>query len=81
MKNNLVSYGYISKGRMKDGVDDLFKKKNLKISSRDRQLFGHLKKYPNVRINYMNAKEIVNSLGTGVCDLAITGIDTDSITS
>ena len=75
MKNNLVSYGYISKGRMKDGVDALFKKKNLKISSRDRQLFGHLKKYPNVRINYMNAKEIVNSLGTGVCDIAITGID------
>ena len=75
MKNNLVSIGYISKGRMKEGVDSLFKKKNLKISSRDRQLFGYLKKYPNVRINYMSAKEIVNSLGTGVCDLAITGID------
>ena len=75
MKNNLVSIGYISKGRMKEGVDALFKKKNLKISSRDRQLFGYLKKYPNVRINYMSAKEIVNSLGTGVCDIAITGID------
>ena len=75
MKNNLVSIGYISKGRMKEGVDSLFKKKNLKISSRDRQLFGYLKKYPNVRINYMSAKEIVNSLGTGVCDIAITGID------
>ena len=75
MKNNLVSIGYIAKGRMKEGVDALFKKKNLKISSRDRQLFGYLKKYPNVRINYMSAKEIVNSLGTGVCDIAITGID------
>ena len=75
MKNNLVSIGYIAKGRMKEGVDSLFKKKNLKISSRDRQLFGYLKKYPNVRINYMSAKEIVNSLGTGICDLAITGID------
>ena len=75
MKNNLVSIGYIAKGRMKEGVDSLFKKKNLKISSRDRQLFGYLKKYPNVRINYMSAKEIVNSLGTGVCDIAITGID------
>ena len=30
MKNNLVSYGYISKGRMKDGVDTLFKKKKFK---------------------------------------------------
>ena len=75
MKNNLVSIGYISKGRMKEGVDSLFKKKNLKISSRDRQLFGYLKKYPNVRINYMSAKQIVNSLGAGICDIAITGID------
>ena len=49
MKNNLVSIGYIAKGRMKEGVDSLFKKKNLKISSRYRQLFGYLKKYPNVR--------------------------------
>ena len=76
MKNNLITIAYASKGRIKNGVDFLFKNKKLKIFSRgSRNLFGYIKKKPNIQIMYMKSKEIIHSLGTGICDIGISGID------
>ena len=79
MKNNFINVGLISKGRMMESAQDIFKKKKLKIYSKqgDRDLFGYVKNknFKNVRIMYMNAKEIIESLGTGVLDVGIGALD------
>ena len=79
MKNNIVNVGLINKGRMMSSAQDIFKKKKIKIYTKkgDRDLFGYVKNknYKNVRIWYMSAKEIIQSLGTGVLDVGIGALD------
>ena len=58
----------LSKGRMKAEAEKVFKKKKLKIiRESERSLIGSIKGYPNIRVLYMNATEIVEALGKGIC--------------
>ena len=70
MKNDFINVGLISKGRMMKSAQDIFKKKKLKIYSKqgERDLFGYIKNknFKNVRIIYMASKEIVESLGVKI---------------
>ena len=67
MKNNFVNVGLISKGRMMESAQKIFKKK-LKIYKKygERDLFGYIKdkKFKNVRVWYLSPKEIIESVGT-----------------
>jgi len=66
----------LSKGRMKDEAEKVFKKKKLKIiRESERSLIGSIKGYPNIRVLYMNATEIVEALGKGIGDIGISGKD------
>tara|TARA_B100000470_G_C19756886_1_gene376416 strand:+ start:550 stop:1233 length:684 start_codon:yes stop_codon:yes gene_type:complete len=76
MKNKFINIAVVSKGRLKIGTENLFKKKKLKILSKsERSLLGFIKGYPSIRVMYMNSKEIIEALGTGVCDVGISGKD------
>jgi ATP phosphoribosyltransferase len=66
----------LSKGRMKAEAEKVFKKKKLKIfRESERSLIGSIKGYPNIRVLYMNATEIVEALGKGIGDVGISGKD------
>ena len=66
----------LSKGRMKAEAEKVFKKKKLKIiRDSERSLIGSIKGYPNIRVLYMNATEIVEALGKGIGDIGISGKD------
>ncbi len=66
----------LSKGRMKAEAEKVFKKKKLKIiRESERSLIGSIKGYPNIRVLYMNATEIVEALGKEIGDIGISGKD------
>ena len=66
----------LSKGRMKAEAEKVFKKKKLKIiRESERSLIGSIKGYPNIRVLYMNATEIIEALGKGIGDIGISGKD------
>ena len=66
----------LSKGRMKAEAEKVFKKNKLKITREsERSLIGSIKGYPNIRILYMNATEIIEALGKGIGDIGISGKD------
>ncbi len=79
MKRDFVNIGLISKGRMMECAQKIFKKNKLKIykKSGERDLFGYIKdkKFQNVRIWYLSPKEIIESVGTGVLDAGIGALD------
>ena len=79
MKSDFVNIGLISKGRMMESAQKIFKKNKLKIykKSGERDLFGYIKdkKFQNVRIWYLSPKEIIESVGTGVLDAGIGALD------
>ena len=79
MKSDFINIGLISKGRMMESAQKIFKKKKLKIYKRsgERDLFGYIKdiKFQNVRIWYLSPKEIIESVGTGVLDAGIGALD------
>ena len=79
MKSDFINIGLISKGRMMESAQKIFKKKKLKIYKRsgERDLFGYIKdiKFQNVRIWYLSPKEIIESVGTGVLDAGISALD------
>ena len=76
MKNEIINIATLSKGRLKDQAEKVFKKNGLKIISKsERSLIGSIKGFPNVRVMYMNATEIIEALGKGVCTIGISGKD------
>ena len=79
MKSEFVNIGLISKGRMMESAQKIFKKNKLKIYKKlgERDLFGYIKdkKFQNVRIWYLSPKEIIESVGTGVLDAGISALD------
>ena len=76
MRNELINIATLSKGRLKDRADEVFKKNGIKIISKGkRSLIGSIKGFPTVRVMYMNSTEIVEALGKGVCVIGITGKD------
>ena len=61
---------------MKAEAEKVFKKNKLKITREsERSLIGSIKGYPNIRVLYMNATEIVEALGKGIGDIGISGKD------
>ncbi len=76
MTKEIINILTLSKGRMKVEAEEVFKKNKLKITKlSERSLIGSIKGYPNIRVLYMNATEIVEALGKGIGDIGISGKD------
>ena len=77
MSNNIIKIGIPSKGRLRSGVLNIFKKKKLNILSErgERDLFGIIKGKKNTIINYLHAREIIERLADGSLDIGFSGYD------
>ena len=77
MSNKVIKIGIPSKGRLRSGVLNIFKKKKLKILSErgERDLFGFIKGKKNIIINYLHAREIIERLADGSLDIGFSGYD------
>ncbi len=77
MSNSIIKIGIPSKGRLRSGVLNIFKKKKLKILSErgERDLFGFIKGKKNIVINYLHAREIIERLADGSLDIGFSGYD------
>ena len=74
---NLITIGLPSKGRLREGAIQFFKKNNFKLTSNggERNYFAEFKNYPNIKIIYLHAKEIIQRIGDGTLDVGISGLD------
>ena len=74
---NLITIGLPSKGRLKEGAIHFFKKNNYELTSNggERNYFAKFEKYPNIKIIYLHAKEIIQRIGDGTLDMGISGLD------
>jgi ATP phosphoribosyltransferase len=77
MSNKIIKIGIPSKGRLRSGVLNIFKKKKLKILTErgERDLFGFIKGKKNIVINYLHAREIIERLADGSLDIGFSGYD------
>ena len=77
MTKNIINIGIPSKGRLKHDTINIFKKNKLKIYSErgERDLFGYIKKLPNVKIIYLHARECIEQLSFGNIDIGFSGYD------
>ena len=64
-----------SKGRLKEDTNKIFKKGKLNILSKDRGLFGYIKKFPNIKIIYLHARECIEQISLGNIDIGFSGLD------
>ena len=73
----MIKIGIPSKGRLRKDILKIFFKKKLKLLSErgERDLFGYIKGYKNININYLHAREIIERLGDGSLDLGFSGYD------
>ena len=62
---NLITIGLPSKGRLREGAIQFFEKNNFKLTSNggDRNYFAKFENYPNIKIIYLHAKEIIQRIG------------------
>ena len=74
---NLINIGIPSKGRLRKDILKIFKKNKLNLISErgERDLLGSIKTYPNIKILYLHAREIVERLGDGSLDIGFSGYD------
>ena len=74
---NLITIGLPSKGRLREGAIHFFKKNNYELASNggERNYFAKFDKYPNIKIIYLHAKEIIQRIGDGTLDVGISGLD------
>ena len=75
MSKNIINIGLPSKGRLKEDTLKVFKKRKLNIISKDRDLFGYVKKFPNIKIIYLHARECIEQLSLGNIDIGFSGLD------
>ena len=75
MSKNIINIGLPSKGRLKEDTLKVFKKRKLNIISKDRGLFGYIKKISNIKIIYLHARECIEQLSLGNIDLGFSGLD------
>ena len=77
MTKNIINIGLPSKGRLKHDTINIFKKNKLNIYSErgERDLFGYIKKIPNVKIIYLHAWECIEQLSLGNIDIGFSGYD------
>ncbi len=73
----MIKIGIPSKGRLRNDILKIFSKKKLKLLSErgERDLFGFIKGYKNIKITYLHAREIVERLGDGSLDIGFSGYD------
>ncbi len=74
---NLITIGLPSKGRLKEGSVNFLDRNNLKltINGGDRNYFAEVKNFPNIKVIYLHAKEIIQRIGDGTLDMGISGLD------
>ena len=74
---NLITIGLPSKGRLREGAIQFFKKNNFKLISNggERNYFAEFENYPNIKIIYLHAKEIIQRIGDDTLDIGISGLD------
>ena len=74
---SLITIGLPSKGRLREGAIQFFEKNNFKLTSNggERNYFAEFKNYPNIKIIYLHAKEIIQRIGDGTLDVGISGLD------
>ena len=74
---NLITIGLPSKGRLREGAIQFFEKNNFKLTSigGDRNYFAKFENYPNIKIIYLHAKEIIQRIGDHTLDIGISGLD------
>ena len=74
---DLITIGLPSKGRLREGAIQFFEKNNFKLISNggERNYFAEFENYPNIKIIYLHAKEIIQRLGDGTLDIGISGLD------
>ena len=77
MIKNTINIGLPSKGRLKHDTIKIFKNKKLNIYSErgERDLFGYIKKIPNIKIIYLHARECIEQLSLGNIDIGFSGYD------
>ncbi|RZO62526.1 MAG: ATP phosphoribosyltransferase [Candidatus Pelagibacterales bacterium] len=77
MMKNIIKIGIPSKGRLRKDILNIFKKKKLKLVSErgERDLLGSVRKFKNIKIIYLHAREIIERLGDGSLDLGFSGYD------
>ena len=77
MTKNTINIGLPSKGRLKHDTIKIFKKNKLNLFSErgERDLFGYIKKLPNVKIIYLHARECIEQLSLGNIDIGFSGYD------
>ena len=73
----MIKIGIPSKGRLRNDILKIFSKKKLKLLSErgERDLFGFIKGYKNIKITYLHAREIVERLGDSSLDIGFSGYD------
>ena len=74
---NNINIGIPSKGRLRKDVLNIFKKNKLNLISErgERDLLGSIKKYKNIKILYLHAREIIERIGDGSLDVGFSGFD------
>ena len=75
MSKNIINIGVPSKGRLKEDTIKVFEKRKLNIISKDRGLFGYIKKISNIKIIYLHARECIEQLSLGNIDIGFSGLD------
>ena len=75
MNKEVINIGIVSKGRLKEESEKIFKKKKLKIYSDKRELLGRIKDRPNIRVLFLHAREIIEQIAIGKLDIGISGFD------
>ena len=70
----MINIGIPSKGRLRNDVLNIFKKKNLRLSSErgERDLIGTIKNKLNIKILYLHARESIERLGDASLDIALS---------
>ena len=75
MNKEMINIGVVSKGRLKEESEKIFKKKKLKIYYDKRELIGRIKDQPNIRVLFLHAREIIEQITIGKLDIGISGFD------
>ena len=75
MSKEIINIGIVSKGRLKEESEKIFKKKKLKIFYDKRELLGRIKDRKNIRVLFLHAREIIEQIAIGKLDIGISGLD------
>ena len=73
----MINIGIPSKGRLKEDIIKVFSQNKLHLFSErgKRDLFAFVKKYKDIRIIYLHAREIIERLADGSLDIGFSGYD------